>query len=131
MIETDPMTEDDKNEAYAMDGLFGAPGADRPEHEGDTPVKLFYKNYCTTAMHSLNTERRVSECVWRVRRTSWTRQNQMQPVKSIAPGPVTRCQELTKARCRWTMYYPKRVGGNRVPSVCDPDGTSNLQMSAN
>jgi hypothetical protein len=94
----------------------GYAGRQTAGHEGDTPVKLFYKNYCSTAMHSLNTSDGVSQCDGvRFVTENYPNDIRLAPVKSVAPDPASP-----------EMYYPK-LASNRNPTVCDPSLGNNAQ----
>jgi cell migration-inducing and hyaluronan-binding protein len=129
MIETDPMN----HTTHAMNHMqwTGYAGRQSKSHEGDTPVKLFSKNYCSTAMHSLNTTSDgISDCT-AVRPFGDSGQTwKMTPIKSFAPGPLTNdmSKEVrAKVQDQMTMYYPN-LSGNRHPSVCN-DGTTNCDVA--
>jgi len=81
------------------------------DYAGDTPVKAFYKNYCSTAMHSLNTSDGVSTCDGvRFLTEHYNDDIRLVPVPSVAPPPNPAME----------MYYPN-LSGNRYPTVCNPD----------
>ena len=88
----------------------GYAGRQTAGHAADTPVKLFYKNYCSTAMHSLNTSDGVSTCDGvRFLTEHYDKDIRLVPVQSVAPAPKPEME----------MYYPN-FSGNRYPTVCDP-----------
>src|SRR5439155_2421165 len=89
----------------------GYAGRQTSGHAGETPLKLFYKNYCSTAMHSLDTTTEISACNG-VRFVDEAENGRLAPVASIAPKP-----NLEKPNA--DTYYP-HVYGTRAPSVCDP-----------
>lgn len=104
MVEVSPKMKHMKWSGYA--------GRQTAGHEGDTPVKLFYKNYASTSMHSLNTSDGVSNCVGvRFVTENYPNDIRLAPVKSIAPEPAKSPNP--------EMYYPS-LKGNRYPTVCDP-----------
>jgi hypothetical protein len=84
---------------------------------GQTPVKLFYKNYCSTAMHSLNTADAASVCN-AVFTADEPGPDRIHQVKSFAPAPAPANQP-------WKETYYPGIAGNRAPTVCSPDKKNN------
>jgi len=113
---------------WSMSGYAGRQlNDDRATGAGQTPVKLFYKNYCTTAMHSLNTSDGISQCLGVT--TDGGDLSKIVPVHSIAPAPEHRVVEVEVGgnkvnKNRVEMYYPNITTGNRIPTVCQ-DGSTN------
>lgn len=97
----------------------GYAGRQTVGHEGEAPLKLFYKNYCSTAMHSLDTTNGVSAAgtALQIRNTdAW----KLKPIKSVAPDRGDPPSAMAK------MYYPI-LGGNHKPTVCDPSIANDKQ----
>jgi hypothetical protein len=93
--------------------------------EGRSPIKLFYQNYCTTAMHSLNISD-GSPCTvvtgagridFRVLKAIG---NAMAPLAPDANKKPEAEPESPKA----IKFYP-RYTGQRAPTVCDPRKDNN------
>ena len=123
MIETNPISADHKNlnhmkwSGYAGRQITTASVV----RAGETPIKSFFKNYCTTAMHSLTTGDGISQCLG-VASYPFNDQTKIQPVKSIAPPPVAAASPQNADH-----YYPNYISGNRKPTVCK-DGTTNCDV---
>jgi hypothetical protein len=71
---------------------------------GATPLKSFYKNYCSASMNSFETVGAIDGCLGLVAPDGDP--NQIRAVKSIAPPNEP-----------GLMYYPNLLG-NRLPTVC-------------
>jgi cell migration-inducing and hyaluronan-binding protein len=82
-----------------------------------TPIKTFYRNFCSSAMHALDTTTDITDCTTLVGPEGY----KLTPIPSIAPQPkvVDDKQPETPAELAAKMYYPD-VAGNRTPTVC-PD----------
>ena len=110
------MTTHQKWDGYSVEQE--PPPGGRAE-QGSTPVKFFYKNYCSTAMHALNLTSDASPCD--------AMSNPMDPtpergkfaaiVNPLAPPGVVDTSNMAAS-----MYYPNiRPGQFRVPTICDPN----------
>ncbi|MEJ0019962.1 MAG: hypothetical protein WDN25_26110 [Acetobacteraceae bacterium] len=88
-----------------------------PAHYGETPLKVFYKNSCSTAMHALITTTDISACVSvNGFKTANQENGRIKPVPGVAPTPaVEKFDE---------MYYPI-AAGTRAPTQCDPNKPDN------
>ena len=82
---------------------------------GRSPIKLFYQNYCTTAMHSLNISD-GSPC------TLVTRGDVIKAIGNpmAPPAPdANRKPEAEPKSPEAKAFYP-RYSGQRAPTVCNP-----------
>lgn len=77
------------------------------DHQGATPLRSFYKNYCSSAMHSFVSTSEASGCVGVVAADIGSASNQLAAVKSIAPK-----QDIHPE------YYPNAFGGARKAAQC-------------
>jgi cell migration-inducing and hyaluronan-binding protein len=81
---------------------------------GRSPIKLFYQNYCTTAMHSLNISD-GSPCTLVTSDTIHAIGNPMAP-----PSPdANRKPDAEPESPEAIAFYP-RYSGQRAPTVCNP-----------
>jgi cell migration-inducing and hyaluronan-binding protein len=81
---------------------------------GLSPVRLFYKNYCSTAEHALSVTD-GSPCTSVANGRIIRIQN---PRNTALQAPAIETDESMASR----MYFP-RYGGNRNPTVCDDPGS--------
>ena len=86
---------------------------------GRSPIKLFYKNYCTTAMHSLNIAD-GSPCTLVTNDVIPAIGNPMAP----AAPDNNRKPDAEPESAAAQLYYP-RYTGQRAPTVCDPSVANN------
>ncbi|MBS0642578.1 MAG: hypothetical protein JSS43_22165 [Proteobacteria bacterium] len=96
---------------------------------GESPVRTFFRNYCSSAMTSLNTVTDPSPCGALIGQVSLEqatfqppdpnagKPSQLTPVPSYAPPATTATADVPN-----DMYYPN-IGGNRTPTVCAPGDT--------
>ncbi|MCB8881474.1 hypothetical protein ACELLULO517_14585 [Acidisoma cellulosilytica] len=86
---------------------------------GSTPVKLFYKNYCSTAMAALNFTSDASPCDAMSNPLAGTPE-----AGKIAPivNPLAASGVVDAANMAAAMYYPNILPGLvRIPTICDPN----------
>src|SRR5262249_40151092 len=88
-----------------------------PDFKGTTPLKSFYANYCTSAMHSFQTTGDAPACAGIVAAKANAPPNNfpfLRALPSIAPKP--------NADNTMDSYYPHALGGNRAATRCKPTG---------
>ncbi len=85
--------------------------------QGTTPLKSFYKNYCTAAMNSFNTVSSAPNC-YGVKPADTPTPGYINAVKSIAPTPLADNVVATDP------YYPHfNAGGSRLATICPAAST--------
>ncbi len=103
-----PMTPMKWSGYSAIQASTDGPGS--ASRAGRSPVKLFYKNYCSSAMHSLSVTDETP--------CTQIETGVIRPVQNLrapdAPPQDDRPPESDMSK----MYYP-RYSGLRVPTVCD------------
>ncbi len=92
-------------------------------YAGTTPLKTFYKNYCTGAMNSFQATSSAPPCNG-VSPPSTPVSGNIQAVTSIAPTPYP------DGDVAMDPYYPHFVSGsNRIATRCPPDGEGGFDCS--
>ncbi len=87
---------------------------------GATPLKSFYKNYCSSAQNSFETVGEISQCLHVSPPTVPPSSGEIIAVKSISPIPLAQVND---------PYYP-RLLGNRIPVMC-PNGNCTTAHACN
>ena len=106
----------------AMQGGATTPiGVDRA---GYTPVRLFYKNYCSTAEHAFN----ISDPSACTQVTSGAVQVIPNPEAPRGVEPDTTWKPGDAAQQESAKYYP-RYTGLRRPAECDPNDTTSCKVA--
>ena len=88
---------------------------------GATPLKSFYKNYCSSAQNSFETVGEISQCLHVSPPTVPQSSGEIIAVKSISPPPVAPAAD--------DSYYPRFLG-NRIPIMC-PNGNCTTAHACN
>ncbi|MGE0419155.1 MAG: hypothetical protein AB7O80_20315, partial [Acetobacteraceae bacterium] len=110
MENADPMAAHGGGEHGMKMKWSGYSAMQGPGRAGTTPLKQFYKNYCSTAMHGFMGTGDITDCVQVSPGTGirppldW----EIAGIPGIAPSPKT---------TPW--YYPKFAGTLRVPTICE------------
>ena len=96
---------------------------------GTSPLKRFYKNYCTSAMHAFNAVGSTSDCTGVATLDpagNPSDVNRIVPVKSHAPTPLNGADQPKDA------FYPNTTG-DRAPTICSPsdDPSQDTCMTVN